>query len=277
MMSSPILLNGLAGKENGLGLLSYLLDNIGYSAYQGGHKFPKSFNYKQIARCVDHPKNNYSISTPIEVGTFASYFLTLSQLSEWLVQLKRGEYVQGHLPYRNELATLLTNYNYHHIVILRDPRIVMVNILQIGLAIKTPNFGLTVSGTHMRCVNGSGILQDDLATMDIKQRFEIIAFGGYLPIAAVTINPFKQFYEQMAAWQNQKLTFTMQYEQLSDEQVARNLLNYLGSDDQFSALRPLLPRQQQSIPWQLGLDPDIIKCIDQYCRPLCQMTGYLEN
>jgi len=241
-----LFLNGLAGRPNGLGWLSQAVEQLGYEKFAAPDGLPKSFNYMQIKNALGNPATEPSAENTIAVGTFAPWYLSNATMNAWLQPLDVHHYWQGHVLWSETFATLLKTLDYKQIVILRDPRVVIGNMLWEDE--KLPNF-----------------FKLDFADWSIQQRLSCLCEGGHLPKANVTLAPFKDFYLQMLAWQHDENTLLLHLEAVQSTTTLKDLLVYLECEEHIQKLEMLSKNAATQQDWHHHLDTSTVQYIETYC------------
>jgi hypothetical protein len=189
-----------------------------------------------------------------------------------------GRHILGHITYTPHLSPILTELNFRHVAIIRDPRAVVVSLLSFILdtrGMPKPHF-----------------LEADFKLMSSQEQLALILNGGYAKEAGVPILNFAEVYRAMLAWQHDPDCLLVRFEDLigsqgggSDEkqqyvmaQIARHL------DCPFNEGSSPMPtvysstartfRQGKIDGWKDSLDTASVADLMTYCEPLCHEAGY---
>jgi hypothetical protein len=180
--------------------------------------------------------------------------------------------------YSPALRSLLAELNYRHLFILRDPRAVVVSLLDFILdarGMPRPHF-----------------LQADFREMNIQARLNFILDGGTAPRAGVTTQGFADVYRALLKWESDPDCLVVRFEDLVGPQgggdaerqrtaIAR-IAAHLGhrmedvADRMATVFDPASRtfRAGQIDGWKSELDADSLAHLTAYCAPLCRAAGY---
>jgi len=136
----------------------------------------------------------------INIGVMASCPVPLPLFRDWLAALPGGHYLLGHLPWNPCIPDILSELGYHHVFIIRDPRAVIVSLIDFILD----------TGKFPR----RHFLEADLRSMPPAERLDFMLMGGYAPQAGVNIPAFAVIYQAMLQWQQAPGCLTLRYENL---------------------------------------------------------------
>ena len=239
--------------------------------YQGIMKVLKK---EQIISDIENTREKINVGAAV-----SGFYIKTSIFKGWLNAIKPNFYILGHIPKAQILSNILTETNYHHLLIIRDPRAVFVSTY------------LFVFDT--RKIGGKHLLKDDLAPMSETERFNFLLKGGYAKEAGVTIKSFAERYRSMLAWRDEPGCLFLRFEDLVGEggggsnekqkEVVKKIALHLGVsfDDQISAkLKEIYNPDSRTFRtgkidgWKNSLDQKIIEHLIEYCQPLCQEAGY---
>ena len=284
---SRVLVNSLP--KSGTHLLTRAIEIFGYKEYvtnRGyvkkmfdslGLRTPKYFNYRQAKDSLKKGKNT---NDQIAIGAFTPYFVNQPTMQYWLNTIPCGQYIQGHIPFTPTLTPLITELNYYHLVIIRDPRAVVASLLPFIL-----NAQSTGMGTHF--------LADDFKPMSPIQRLKFVLEGGYAPKAKVKVDSFIEVYHSMLAWRNEPNCLLVRFEDLVGEQGGGNTDNQKNvvkkialhleikfDEDISSKLNQIYNPSARTFRigkidgWKNSMDLESTEYLTEYCKPICDEAGY---
>ena len=279
-----ILVNSLP--KSGTHLLTKAIEIFDFQDYaktvkKSEQKVPVDLNYRRVKSRLNELKEQPLLNTEetINIGSLSPLYVNPSIFKGWLEQISQGEYIAGHVLYSPVLTPLLTELNYYHIFIIRDPRAVIPSLI---------SFILNPQKMPRR-----HFLETDLKEMTERQRLEFILEGGYAPKAQLEIKGFAEVYRSMLKWCNTPRCLAVRFEDLIGEQgggnqekqqkVIENIASYLEIPFDNTLKNKLESIYDRTAPtfrigkinsWKTALKAEEIKRITEYCEPLCQQAGY---
>ena len=278
--STKILVNSLP--KSGTHLLTRAVELFGYHDYatnikKSVQKRPVNFDYREVKNALN--KTALEAEGAISIGSLSPLYVSPSIFQQWLEPVRPKEYIVGHISYSPSLSPLLTNLNYHHLFIIRDPRAVLPSLL---------SFILNPEGIPKK-----HFLEADLKEMSQVERLDFILEGGYAPKAATTVKSFAQVYRDMLNWQKEPRCLIIRFEELVGElgggskekqkQVVKNIATYLQHPFDNTIMNKLDTIYNPSSPtfrlgqvnsWKSSMPPETIERLTAYCKPLWQEAGY---
>lgn len=216
----------------------------------------------------------------ISVGTLAPVFVDPATFDRWLASLAPRRYIMGHALYTPALSHLLAAHGYHHLFILRDPRAVVVSLLDFIL--------------ETRGMPRPHFLQEDFRSMSPRERIEFILNGGMAPRAGVLTQSFTEVYLAVQAWESDSRCLVVRFEDLVGSQgggsvdrqhaTIERIARHMGhSVDEVKAhLSSVFDtgsrtfRLGQIDGWRRELDADSLAYLQSRCASLCQVAGYAD-
>jgi hypothetical protein len=90
---------------------------------------PSSLIYESVNRNISfwlNRRENYE--TSVYIGIMSPVAVPYSLAKKWLQKVNHGFYIAGHVPYTEIFKDLLDDLNFKHILIIRDPRDVIVSM-----------------------------------------------------------------------------------------------------------------------------------------------------
>lgn len=286
MKSSRVLINSLP--KSGTHLLSRVVELFGYREHFDAAEpvsepraTPLFFNYREVKNTLVERGwqiDNQSGNT-ICVGTLTPVEVDLPVFREWLEAMPQQRYILGHLGWTPALAPVLSDLKYFHLFIIRDPRAVIASLIA---------FILDSHGMPKR-----HFLEADFRLMSPAERLEILLHGGFAPQANVRVRGFADIYRSMFAWRNDPSCFMVRFEDLVGEQgggsaerqktEVKRMAVFLGEAFDSSVTDKLDTIYNRSArtyrkgsvdSWKQALDAESVELLIEYCRLLCEETGY---
>ena len=278
--STRILVNSLP--KSGTHLLTRAVELFGYHDYaenikKSEQKTPVNFDYREVKNALN--QTSLKAQGAISIGSLSPLYVSPSVFQQWLEPVQPKEYIVGHISYSPSLFPLLTDLNYRHLFIIRDPRAVLPSLL---------SFILNPQGIPKK-----HFLEADLKQMSQDQRLDFILEGGYAAKAATTVKSFAQVYRDMLNWRKESSCLIIRFEELVGElgggskekqkQAVKNIATYLQHpfDDRIinkldTIYNPSSPtfRLGQVNSWKSSMPPKTIERLTAYCEPLWQEAGY---
>jgi hypothetical protein len=215
----------------------------------------------------------------LNVGALTSSYLDVDVLRKCLSEVPQGCLILGHIPWDENLSLILSELNFRHLFIIRDPRPVITSLVSFIL--------------DTRKMPKKHFLEKDFRQMTSFQRFEFLFNGGYAKNAGVEIKKFADVCNSMAAWKNDPNCLFLRFEDLIGEKGGgssslqletikkiaahleipfENIANRIGEVYNPGA-RTF--RTGQVAGWEASLGPDLSDYIKENCAELCRDSGYL--
>ena len=281
-MQKRLLINSLP--KSGTHLLAKVAELCDYQEHFKAPSYNKNsplfFNYREVKNALK--KENLSESSAadaIYVGSLTPVAVDKNTFKTYLDSLVEHHYILGHVAWTPHLSNILTELNYQHLFIIRDPRAVITSLLsfiQNTVNMPKPHF-----------------LQADFKILSEKQQLDLLLEGGYAPLAQVNITPFNEVYKNMLSWQQDPHCLMTRFEALigvqgggsvlSQKEAVRKIVNFLGYDfntkiaAQFETIYNPNARtfRKGSIDsWKKSLNTNTLQRINDYCQPLCDLAEY---
>lgn len=286
-MDQPrIFINSLP--KSGTHLLAKTVELFGYREHFAGDALqddparvtPLFINYREVkdALARDQKQPAATAAGAVAVGTLTPVYVDPSTFGAWLDALMPGRYLLGHVMYSSALRPLLADLGYRHLFILRDPRAVVVSLLDFIL--------------ETRGMPRPHFLQADFRAMAPQARLDFILQGGTAARAEVTTQGFAAVYRALLDWQADPDCLVVRFEDLVGAQgggsaerqqtTITRIATHLGHDmaevsARMSAIFDPTSRTfrtGQIDSWQSELDAASLAYLNAYCAPLCQAAGY---
>jgi hypothetical protein len=284
-VQSRVLANSLP--RGGPFLLATALDLLGYRRFAGTADTPRALNYQDAKNAlakeppVADPSTEFTLrneglrasnSTTIGVSPFAPLSASPATVRRWLTQVTIGEYIMGHMPWSAPLQDILTDLNYRHVVIVRDPRALLLAL--VFHAEVMPRF-----------------LATDFAPMSPLHQVEKMWNGGTLEQAGLTLQPFATVYRSLLAWRDLPNTILIRFEDLvpqqfggsiaQQNQVLAQLAEFLNQDialptqdNQITDATANTFSLSQRATWANQVGAQAVGYVEQQCASLAQDAGY---
>jgi hypothetical protein len=258
-------------------LLASALDLVGYCKFVGNDHTPRALNYQEAKNALQKVAPAANLAETIGVSLFAPLFAPPTLVHQWLTAVTAGEYMMGHMPYSAPLQSVMASLDYRHLVILRDPRALLLALLFQDQLM--PRF-----------------LAADFALLTPMQQVEKMWDGGYLPKANVTLQPFAAVYRSMLAWRGAPNCLEIRFEDLVGPQADGSIAQQQQALTQLAAFLDLpvddalLARVDQiadpsahtfslaqRATWSQCVASEVVEYVEDNCVTLCQEAGYIVN
>jgi hypothetical protein len=247
--------------------------------YGIGFKPPSTLNHQTVSGhrlfCIYRlcNKNNQIDTVPIGVNKPVQVPSRIVAL--WLRQIPRGTFITGHIPWSSNLDRILQQLNYKHVLIIRDPRDVLVSWLHYVLRPEHP----------VRC-DFMHFSEDEMIAFAIK--------GGYLPLSKRKFLGIGDVFRSVYNWKQSQNCLMVKFEDLIGEKgggskedqyrTIQNICNLLEvnlsetelsavCDNIFDTTAPTFRRGQVG-SWKSELKPEWIEIINQSYSELLSELQY---
>ncbi len=241
---------------------------------------PLFINYREVKDALTRAQKQPAASADgtVAVGTLTPVYVDPSIFGAWLAALQPGHYLLGHVMYSPALRPLLAHLGYRHLFILRDPRAVVVSLLDFIL--------------ETRGMPRPHFLQADFREMTAQARLDFILEGGTASRAGVTTQGFAAVYRALLKWEADPACLVVRFEDLvgpegggsaaSQQATIARIAGHLGHSATAAADRMATVfdptsrtfRTGQIDSWQNEVDAASLAHLNAYCAPLCQAAGY---
>ena len=288
--TNRVLVNSLP--KSGTHLLAKAMQIFGYREYFTSDNYvdntPKFLGSYEIRRVLKNQnlinnKQNKQEEDLLNIGIIFPNLVPKDKLQYWLQCLPKSQYINGHIPYNPEFSKVITDLNYHHVCIIRDPRAVTVSRMKFIL-----------NSESAKDILPQGIpLKADLEPMSTTERLKFLLEGGYAEKADLNIYSFAHIYRSILAWDKDPNCLLVKFEDLIGEQgggnsqkqavTLKNLADHLNIpwDEEIA-------RQTKNVydpktrtfrvgninSWKTALEPEDLAILTEYCEPLCREAGY---
>lgn len=116
----------------------------------------------------------------------------------WLTSIPTGHYLSGHVPWTESTAELVREVGLKHLIIIRDPRDVLVSFVHFVL-------------------RPEHILSKDFASLSPDERVRLALEGGRGASSGVQITGLREGFASIMAWQNEPAVLFVRFESLIGE------------------------------------------------------------
>ncbi len=207
--NSKVVINSMP--KSGTHLLSNVVEILGYRnisshmgaiqkmAYKKGIGFPRNLCYKHISKNVKlrlcRRFGIISQNSSIPVGVISPVQVPAEFAARWLSKIPPGYFIIGHIPYSQEFEKILVQLNFKHILIMRDPRDVLLSFLRYSL-----------KPGHW--------LRTDLLNLSEDERIVFAMEGGYAPKSNTRIIGITDAFHSLMNWMRSQNFLMVRFEDL---------------------------------------------------------------
>lgn len=200
--------------KSGTFLLSRALSLLGYPNIAEKRSFlnkirsrilneiPSSLNYELAKR--HSGKRRETVSDSILIGVTSPIPIPEKMMRKWLQSLPHGMQISGHVPYCAALDEMLQEFRYKHVVIVRDPRDVLVSFL------------------HYVMKQGHS-LSADFTVLAEPARVSLAIKGGDAPLSGRNIVGLGEAFRSILAWRHSRDCLIIRFEDLIGEKGGGSL------------------------------------------------------
>lgn len=256
-------------------LLASALEGLNYEKYTGRAGMPAAFNFRETKKALTN-RQIASEDATIGVSLFAPWYIDSLTMHQWLAGVDEGEYMMGHVPWSPEVTSQLADLGYRHLIILRDPRTLLLALL----------FDEAVMPRFLR---------PNFAHLSPAEQFAFMWNGGYVSNADVTLQPFADTYRSMVAWKQDSTCLVVRFEDLVGVGGGGTLLRQQEAVEQIVAYLNYPPEQaadiantvsaitdptaytfriDQKASWPSAVNSATIELVMSSCELLCEEAGY---
>jgi len=211
-VSHRLLLNSMP--KSGTHLLTQVIDLLGYQDFgahdglwprvkdRAGLGTPVVLAHLRVKRnwrrrlVALSGRRRHEPSIPIDVSMPIQVPVKLAQY--WLGSIPPGHYLSGHVPWTESTAALLRAAQLKHLMIIRDPRDVLVSFVHFVL-------------------RPEHILSKDFRGLSPDQRLLLAMEGGRGPHSGYEITGLREAFASILAWQREPDVLFMRFESLIGE------------------------------------------------------------
>lgn len=176
--------------QKALGLLGYEYANLGIADSLINGKFP------QLRKLV---RGNFFGNDSINLGLDSTVTISGSWLNRRLQKLKPGEYISGHANYSEYLNFLLNQHNIKKLLIIRDPRDVLVSWVH-----------------HVRS-RQDHMAYNYLNEYSFEQSISLVLAGFYINDSKMYIESFSSVLRKINPWVHLEDVLLIKFEDLVGE------------------------------------------------------------
>lgn len=241
---------------------------------------PLFINFREVKEALarEGKKEAATAEGNVAVGTLTPVYVEPESFGRWLDAVQPERYLLGHVMYSPALRPLLAGLGYRHLFILRDPRAVVVSLLDFVL--------------NTRGMPRPHFLQADFREMSGPQRLAFLLDGGTASRAGVTTQSFAAVYRALLEWETDTDCTVVRFEDLVGAQGGGSLARQQAAVARIAARfgQPLAAvagqvsdifdtgsrtfRAGQIDGWKDELDGESLAHLNDYCAPLCRAAGY---
>jgi hypothetical protein len=247
--------------------------------YGIGFKTPSTLNHQTVSRnrlfCIYRLCNKNNQISIIPIGVNKPIHVPSRIVALWLRQVPDRNFITGHIPWSSNLDRVLQQFNYKHVLIIRDPRDVLVSWLHYVLK----------PGHPVRC-DFIHFSEDEMVEFAIK--------GGYLPLSKRNFIGIGDVFRSVLNWKQSANCLIVRFEDLIGEKgggskddqycTVQNICNFLEvnlsetelstvCDNIFDTTVPTFRRGQVG-SWKSELKPEWIKIFNQSNSELLNELRY---
>lgn len=197
--------------KSGTHLLSNVVQILGYHnvsshrgtlqriAYGKGIGFPKNLCYQHISKNIKLRLYNrlgiMNQSSKIPIGVISPMHVPVKLVAQWLSKIPPGHFIIGHVPYSEGFEEVLIRQNFKHMLIVRDPRDVLLSFLHYSL-----------KPGHW--------LRPDLLSLAEDERVVFAIKGGYTPKSNICIMGIIDAFRSVMRWRYSQNFLMVRFEDL---------------------------------------------------------------
>lgn len=159
---------------------------------------PSAFNYLE-AKIALNGRKTQAGEGMVGISPFSPCHLEQSLVQDCLSRLANDEYIPAHIPWTPALPAALEESNCRHIMIIRDPRSLLLSLL---------------FDTHPM----PRFLIEPFASMSPETQLEFMLSGGKVPQSEMVLQPFVDVFNSMQAWQDSASCLIVRFEDLAGPQ-----------------------------------------------------------
>jgi hypothetical protein len=278
--------------KSGTHLLSNVVQILGYHnissqrgtlqkmAYKRGIGFPRNLCYKHINKNVKlRLYKRFGImnqSSKIPIGVISPIQVPKKLVVQWLSKIPPGHFIIGHVPYSQEFEEVLIQRNFRHILIMRDPRDVLLSFLHYSL-----------KPGHW--------LREDLLSLSEDERIIFAIKGGYTLKSNTHIVGIIDAFRSLMSWMHSQNFLMVRFEDLvgmkgggtyeSQYRTIKAICNHLEIDNSdetitnvckqaFDARSPTF-RKGQIGAWKTELTERQLEIFNEYGSDLLDKLQYI--
>jgi hypothetical protein len=211
-MNKRVFLNSMP--KSGTFLLAKTLQLLGYKDFSKDIAFfkkglsklgmwvPLSFSHEQIDKNLSYRFFRVlKAHSYVDIGVMSPIKVPSSLCSKWLEKVPEGYFIAGHVPCTETFEGLLKELNFRHIIIIRDPRDVLVSMAH-----------YIAKPVHP--------LSKTMSKFSFNKRIQFLMKGGM--VGNRIILNFKDAYSSMLKWRYSRDCVLIRFEELIGEKGGGN-------------------------------------------------------
>jgi len=243
-----------------------------------GFGLPSSLNHETADRHLVRRIYGYfneDKTSMIQIGATSPVPVPLKLVANWFKKVPAGNYIAGHIPWSEDLDKILSGLGYKHILIIRDPRDVLVSFLH-----------YVIKPEHE--------LSKDFKELSRDEQLEFAIRGGYAKTRGTQVLGIGQAFRSIINWKQSGNCLFVRFEDLVGEkgggskkkqsEAIKKICDYLevSSDEKSisslceSLFNPNSPtfRKGQIGAWKKELTGDWIKTFNKTNADLLREFEY---
>lgn len=289
--SHRVFINSLP--KSGTHLVIKAVEQLGYREHFAGKASqlevpgapPMFINFREVRDAVQ--RDGGTLLPPsmdaIAVGTLSPIYVGIPEFSRWFTSIQPGQFIMGHALHTPVLQPLLDTLQVKHLFILRDPRPVVVSLMDFIC--------------NTRGMPHPHFLQQDFEPLSLKERLQFLIEGGEAPRAGLRTQPFAAVYQSMLQWQNVPGCRVLRFEDLvgprggGDERRQLEAFEHIAEHLEEPAFEAPTEGARAHVAeifdpssrtfrvgriggWDELLDAQSRAYLHHACEPLCHAAGY---
>lgn len=238
---------------------------------------PMFLNYREVKQALVYQPGIPS-EPAVGIGTLAPVPVPMSVLERWFDALSPGQFILGHIMADEQLAKLLESLHVQHVLILRDPRAVLVSLLHFI--------------SDSRQMPHPHFLREEFKDLSRLEQLLRLLIGGEQPKSGVVTLPFCQAYLRMLDWTHTPGATLVRYEDLvgpsgggtthQQRDTFARVAQAIGVETRVTSLLAAQLYDTSTRTFRLGtidrwraeLDAECLALVQEHCTPLLKAAGY---
>ncbi len=171
-----------------------------------------------------NPSNNQKL---LPIGVTSPELVPEELVRKWLLKVPYGMQMVGHVPYSHSFDVILQEHDYKHLVIIRNPKDVLVSFLH-----------YVVKPGH--------VFRKDFMRLSEEERLSLAFYGGYAPLCDRNIIGLDNAFQSVLEWKQSQNCLIVKFEDLVGEKgggtfqrqydIVKKIIDYLGIDSNESSV-----------------------------------------
>lgn len=203
-----ILVNSMP--KSGTNLLSRVVELLGYYKFSSnrgiaqkilvklGIGLPLNLSYGSIDICCKRSRLFWPVffGCKIPIDVTSPIYVPKKIVARWLKAIPYGHFFECHVPYSKDFAQLIKQFDFKHLLIIRDPRDVLVSFI---------HYVLKQDGHYLRT---------DFLNLDKNDRVILSIKGGYAPLCKVNVMGILEAFRLIMKWKQSSNVLMVRFEDL---------------------------------------------------------------